>query len=285
MNEAARYRLLVAATAFLFSTGGAAIKTTTLTSWQVASFRSGTAAVALLFLWPAARRGWSWNLIPGAIAFAATLVFFAVSAKLTTSVNATFLQAAAPVYLLLIGPLLLHERPTRNDLLVTPLVAAGMLCLFLGSDEGTATAPDPVRGNVFGAVSGISYAFLLAALRRAGSKAGNSLGIVAMGNLLAFAVALPLALPVERITAADIGALFYLGCFQIALAYGCLSLALTRLAAFEASLIMLIEPVFNPLWTWLLHGEVPGPWPLTGGALILAATAGKLVLSRTGAAS
>ena len=40
--------LLVLSAALLFSTGGAAIKATTLSSWQVAGFRSGIAAVALL---------------------------------------------------------------------------------------------------------------------------------------------------------------------------------------------------------------------------------------------
>ena len=42
-----RARLLVLAAAVLFSTGGAAIKSTTLTAWQVASFRSGIAALAM----------------------------------------------------------------------------------------------------------------------------------------------------------------------------------------------------------------------------------------------
>jgi drug/metabolite transporter (DMT)-like permease len=26
------------------------------------------------------------------------------------------------------------------------------------------------------------------------------------------------------------------------------------------------------VWTWLAHGERPGPWPLAGGAMIVAAT-------------
>ena len=45
-----RNRLLLVAAAVLFSTGGAAIKAATLTPWQVASFRAGVAALALLRL-------------------------------------------------------------------------------------------------------------------------------------------------------------------------------------------------------------------------------------------
>ena len=48
----------------LFSTGGAAIKACTLSSWQVACFRSGIAAVAMLLLLPGARRGWSLRALP-----------------------------------------------------------------------------------------------------------------------------------------------------------------------------------------------------------------------------
>ena len=64
MHEHTRGRLAVLGAAALFSTGGAAIKATSLTSWQVASYRSGIAALALIALLPAARRGWSVRLVP-----------------------------------------------------------------------------------------------------------------------------------------------------------------------------------------------------------------------------
>jgi drug/metabolite transporter (DMT)-like permease len=48
--------------------------------------------------------------------------------------------------------------------------------------------------------------------------------------------------------------------------------ALEELPAFEASLILLVEPALNPLFAWLVHGEIPGGWALAGGAVILGAT-------------
>jgi len=53
-----RYRLFLIAAAALFSTGGAVIKMTTLTDWQVASFRSGVAALALGAAMAGVRRDW-----------------------------------------------------------------------------------------------------------------------------------------------------------------------------------------------------------------------------------
>jgi drug/metabolite transporter (DMT)-like permease len=55
--------------------------------------------------------------------------------------------------------------------------------------------------------------------------------------------------------------------------------------ALEASLILLIEPVLNPVWAWLVHGERPGTWSLLGGALILTAATLKTLLHTRPAAA
>ena len=72
--------------------------------------------------------------------------------------------------------------------------------------------------------------------------------------------------------------LAYLGIFQLGLAYLCFSRGLERTPAVEASLLVLLEPVLNPIWTFLLAGERPGPWALVGGAVVLAATAWRTVV-------
>ena len=68
------------------------------------------------------------------------------------------------------------------------------------------------------------------------------------------------------------------GVFQIALAYVLVTRALTTIPALEASLILLIEPVLNPVWAWIFHGERPGFWALAGGGVILGATTIRAVL-------
>ena len=53
--------------------------------------------------------------------------------------------------------------------------------------------------------------------------------------------------------------------------------------AFELSLLLLLEPVLNPVWSWLVHGETVGTWSLAGAALILVATvvhSGRVRVSR-----
>src|SRR5437867_3700327 len=77
-------RLRVLAAALTFSIGGAGIKACQLTSWQVASFRSGIAAITLLLLLPEARRRWSWRAGLVGIAYAACVTLFVLANKLTT---------------------------------------------------------------------------------------------------------------------------------------------------------------------------------------------------------
>jgi len=269
-----RHRLQLAAAAFLFSTGGAAIKAATLTGWQVASFRSLVAAVVLLAVLPETRRGWSWRMLPVAAAYAATLILFVQATRLTTAANAIFLQDTSPLYVLLLAPWLLHEPIRRRDLLFILAIGAGMSLFFLGTEQAVATAPDPRRGNWIALASGLSWALTLMGLRwlaRTGTG-NNSMATVALGNLLACAVALPLAFPITYLNGANLAVILYLGVVQVGLAYVFVTRAIRYVPAFEATAVLLLEPVMNPIWAWLVHGETPGSWALAGGAIILSAT-------------
>jgi drug/metabolite transporter (DMT)-like permease len=115
---------------------------------------------------------------------------------------------------------------------------------------------------------------MLAGLRWHGRKEGADSGLatVAAGNLIAFAAALPMALPVHAFTTKDAAVILYLGVAQVGLAYWCLTRAIRHVPAFEATTMLQLEPAMNPVWTWLAYGERPTPWALAGGALIVSAT-------------
>ncbi len=270
-------RLQVLAAALLFSTGGAAIKATTLTSWQVAGFRSGVAALVLLLLIPATRRGWNARTGVIAASYAVTLVAFVNANKLTTAANAIFLQATAPLYLLIFGPFLIKERAGRSDLLVILTMAVGMTLFLWGGQTATASAPDPVRGNLYAMIAGFAYAIVIGGFRliEKDSRGGENPGLAttALGNVIAFLVCLPMAVPVATHQSIDWVVIGYLGVIQIGLAYVLLTRGVRGVTALEASLLLLAEPALNPIWAGLMHGEWPGGLALAGGGLILGATA------------
>ena len=343
MSNPAAARLSILAAALLFSTGGAAIKGTALSAFQVAGFRSGVAALALALLLPEARRGFGLDLLPAALSYAATLVCFVTATKLTTAAAAIFLQSTAPIWVLLLAPLLLGERMRARDLPYVVLAAAGLALVFLGSREAVSTAPRPALGNAIALASGLFYALLMITLRRlarGGRGATRTMPAMVTGNLIAFLVCLPFSLPAATPAARDVAAVVYLGViqiglaywffarglgadgpaalvwgnllaaavtlplwplgpaagpadlatvlflgvFQLGLAYLCFSLGLRGTPAVEASLLVLLEPVLNPLWTWLLHGERPSALASLGGAVMLVALAARAALEpRAGA--
>ncbi len=154
-------------------------------------------------------------------------------------------------------------------------VAAGLALFFLGREPPVATAPDPLRGNLLAALSGVAFAVSVIGMRWLGRGAVSGttpLTAAAMGNFVACLAALPLALPLGSHAPGDWLLLGYLGVVQIGLAYYLVATALTHLGALEASLILLLEPALNPVWSWLVHGERPAAPAVVGGALVLGAT-------------
>jgi drug/metabolite transporter (DMT)-like permease len=272
---AARLEVLVAA--LLFSTGGAAIKACSLTSWQVAGSRSAIAFLAVLAILPRSRARWTRGTLAVGFAYAATMVLFVVANKLTTAANTIFLQYTSPLYLVLAGPLLLREPVRPRDLAYLGVLGAGLALFFVDAPASSQSAPQPGLGNALALLSGAFWAATALGLRWMARPGGGSAPVetaVAGGNLIAFLVCVPALLPL-RASTADVAIVLYLGIVQIAAAYSFLMRGLRVVPVLEASLLLLLEPVLNPVWAWLLHGERPGPWSLAGGSVILVATAAK----------
>jgi drug/metabolite transporter, DME family len=275
-------RLRVLAAAALFSSGGAAIKAVHLTAWQVASFRSGVATIVFLLLLPETRRRPTLRVLGVGAVYAVTMILFVQSNKLTTAASAIFLQATAPLWVVLLSPWLLGERVRGRDLVYMAVLALGLGCFFVGLDPVSATAPNPLLGNLLATLSGLTWALTIMGLRALGrgdgeGGEGENWGPASAlwGSIFAFLGCLPMALPVGPGSAADWLTIGYLGVFQIAVAYIFLLRGIRRVSAVEASLLLLLEPVLNPIWAWIVHGERPGAWSLAGGAILLIATAVK----------
>jgi DME family drug/metabolite transporter len=272
-------RLQVLAAAVLFSTGGAGIKAAAFTGLQVSALRSGIAALILIALLRG-RLVLSPPMVATGIVYAATVTLFVLSTKLTTAANAIFLQATAPLYLLLLAPVILSERFRARDMVFLLGVAAGLVLCMIGQPLPTTTAPDPTIGNVLAVVCSVTWALTLLGLRyvqRDHTHTSVGLSAVALGNLFASLAAVPFAWPLPSANAVEWATIAYLGVCQIALAYVLLTAAIRVLPALEVSLLLLIEPVLNPTWTWLIRGEHPGAYTIVGGAIIIASTAIKSV--------
>ncbi len=265
-----RARLCVLGAAVLWSTAGAAIKVAVgLNTWQVAGGRGLVAALVVAAFLPSARRGLSRMAVAVGVVYALTTVLFVIANRMTTAANAIFLQDVAPLWVLLLSPLLLRESPTRTELRLVPLYLGGAALFFV--DE---LGPGGAAGNAVAVASGVAFALLFIGLRKL--RDGGAESAILAGNLIAFAICLPGAVggPVPGLR--DLVVLGWLGAFQLGLAYILMVRGLKHLSAVEASLLALVEPVLNPVWAFIFAGERPGPFAMAGGAVILAATCARI---------
>jgi len=276
--------LLILCASLLFSTGGTAIKLTSFSAWQVACLRSSVAFVFLALLRPAWRSSVQPRVLLVAAPYAALLVLFVSSNKLTTAANAIFLQSTSLLWVLLLGPLLLQERPYARDLGFGAAIALGMGLLFFGGDPPVHTAPNPAAGNALGAFAGLMSGLSLLGLRWLAGTSGLRGPVLADtalvgASLLSALACAPLAFPIGSHPLSDWLVVLYLGVFQMGLAFLCMARGLQRLTAIEAALLMLLEPVLSLGWAWLVHDEQPTAVSLTGCVLILCATVGRALSS------
>ena len=96
---------------------------------------------------------------------------------------------------------------------------------------------------------------------------GSEVAVIAIAALLLLG-----GLPwMGTVDAHSLGVLANMGVIQIALPYLLFAWAMQRVPGPEASLLILLEPVLNPLWVALFVGEIPAAATLAGGALILLA--------------
>ena len=245
----------------LFSTGGSLIKLQTLPSLQRAGSRALLAALVIFLLLPQARRLPTRRILLLAPAYFGATALFVVANTMTTAANAIFLQSTAPLWVVLLAPLLLGERPSRSDLAVLFGVAVGMALFFVAPAAAAATAPNPRLGDWIAIASGVSFALLLIGMRwlvRGGS--GEECAAIAWSNLIACPLAFacmplvgqtPIAgVPLDWVV---VGAL---GTLQMGLAYSLLA-----------------------------HGEAMHPMAMLGGACIVAAVLAGAWLARGGGRS
>src|SRR3984957_4186511 len=263
--------LLLLAAAILWSLGGVLIKSIDLAPVAIAGSRSLIAMATISALMPGVLRKISWQTVPGAIVYSATVFLFVVATKLTTAANAIFLQYTAPIYIAMISPWFLGERTRWHDWLLVLLALSGVGLFFLDqlSFKG-------FSGVMAALGSGFAFAWLTIFMRR--QKAGSPESVVLLGNAVTFLIALPWMFPIPRI-GQNGPRLLLLGVVQLAIPYLLYSLAIRHVRALDASVISIIEPILNPIWVMLATSEHPTFWSIIGGSLVLATSLTRSLLA------
>jgi drug/metabolite transporter (DMT)-like permease len=265
-----RGALLIAAAALLWSTGGLAIKLVPLSAVGVVFWRSAVAGVFLLAVFRPTRARWRHAAPSTVIVYALMILTFVSATKMTTAANAIFLQYTGPLYVLALAPFLLKEPFRKVDAAALGVALCGMSLFFVGRLD-----PGAVAGNLVAVVSGVFFGLTILLLRRDAS--GDAIPSVIAGNFAAAALALPFAWGGLALDAKGVALVLFLGIFQLGISYVLFVKGLKTVPAAEASLLGMLEPMFNPLWAFLGLGEKPSAWAALGGAIVLAAVAARTI--------
>ena len=253
--------MLLLAAAILWSLGGVLIKSIDWTPLAIAGSRSLIAIVVIGLVMPGVGRKISWRILPGALAYAGTVVLFVIATKLTSAANAIFLQYTAPIYIAIISPWVLHERTKPLDWLLILVALCGVALFFVDqlSFEG-------LSGVIAALASGVSFAWLTVFMRRHRNESPES--ILLLGNILTLLFASPWMFPFANLERNGIWILL-LGVLQLAIPYLLYSQAIKHIRALDAAIISIIEPILNPIWVILVKGEHASRWSIIGGAIVL----------------
>ncbi len=257
-------KLGVLLTALIWSSGGLAVKITdcpanALTGWRCLF------CLLLFFAYYRKEKLLTFSKVQwaGAIAYFLMAYFYIAANQMTTAANAILLQYTAPIYVALLSIWLLKEKVSKRDWFVIAAVLFGMV-LFFVDKAGIGN----MLGNVFGVLSGISFATFIVCTRM--QKDAHPAGSIFLGNVIALVVCLP-SMVVTPVTEDAIYGGMYLGLIYGGLSYIIYSASIRYVSALSAILIATIEPVLNPIWVFFLVGETPSTFAIIGGVIVVGA--------------
>jgi drug/metabolite transporter (DMT)-like permease len=266
--------VLLVATSILWSLSGVFVKTVNIDSIAFAFWRSLAAGVAILPLIWLSRQPWPnlhWMLLSMAV-YAAVVSLLITAMTDATAAVGILLQYTGPVFCALFAWVFQRRRISGRTWLAIAIASAGILIMMLGGQF-----PRGWVGPVCGLLSGIAFGALILILEKLNRLAGghaNPFAIVAFNNLGCAVLLIPVMLLLGRPIMAmpwQISLVLACGVIQLGIPYVLFQLGLRRVSAVDASLLILLEPVLNPLWVWLAIGERPDAATFVGGVAILIA--------------
>ncbi len=214
-------------------------------------------------------------LASGALLAAHWWMFFA-AIQMSTVALGLLTYASYPLFVTLLGWLVLHERPHRVDAIACALVVVGLVLVVPNWNFGG----QATLALALGVASGFTFA-ALTLINRQLAQTVPPLALVTVQLAAAGLLLLPLAsAQLPQVAAIDWAWLVVLGVIFTGLAHACFTASLQRVRMAVVGVVAALEPVYGIAAAWLLLGEQPTLFMLLGGALIIGASLLTLFLKR-----
>lgn len=219
-------------------------------------------------------------LVGSGVALALHFATWIASLSYTSIASSVLLVNTAPLFAIALSRLFLREKAPAVVLVATPIALAGAALIAFGDWTG---APGSLRGNllaVAGAVTVAAYQVIGRGLRDALPLHAYVLGVWSTAAATLALLALALGVPLAPFPPRTWLVFLALALVPTIGGHGLVNKSLRSLPAPTVGLFLLGEPLGASLLALVLFGEVPGPWTLAGGAVVLAALG--LVAARRG---
>jgi drug/metabolite transporter (DMT)-like permease len=214
--------------------------------------------------------------VPAGIFFAADLIFWHHAIQDVGAGLATVLGNLQVVVVPFVAWAVLGERIQSRLLAALPLVCSGVV-LISGVLETGAYGDDPLRGVVFGFLTGLTYAGFLLVLRQAGSDLRRPAGPLfdATFSAAVFCAIAGIAIgDIDWAPGLESQAwLIVLALSSQVLGWLLISVSLPRLPAAITSIVLTLQPTCTVLLGVVLLSESPSAIQLSGVAIVLAGVA------------
>lgn len=195
-------------------------------------------------------------------------ITYVASLRATTVADVMVIYATAPFISAAAAWLLIREAPARSTMVAATVALAGVAIMVGGSGFGAA-----LLGDLLAFAMTISMALLTVLSRRHRTISmipATGLSAIQLA-IIGFLMTAPFALP-----AGEIAILAVFGLTQ-ATSFALYIEGARRLAPAESSLIAAIDVPLGPFWVWLIVSEIPPLATVIGGAVVLAAVVGDIV--------
>ena len=253
---------LIIVTGILWSTGGFMVKVIPWSPFSIAGLRSGIALLILILLNRSIKIQFNKNTIFGGLSYASMVVFFVIANKITSAGNVILIQYTAPLYVAILSYVVLNEKPDQYDWITIFTLFVGLSFFFFDD-----LSFNQLWGNIFAILSGLGFAGTIISLRK--QKENKPINSIIIGNLFTFLICIPSYFNNLTMDPKALYGIFYLGIFQLGLAYYIYSHAIRFVTAVDASLYAAIEPIASPILAYLFLGEIMSKISLVGGSIIL----------------
>lgn len=196
------------------------------------------------------------------------MIAFLGSLRLTTVADVYVIYATVPFITAGVAWLILRERASWTVLAASALAIAGVVVTLSGARFGGS-----LLGQFVALLMTLTMALMTVILRwKRDIPVMPALGLSAwIAAFISFWFCDPF-----DVSSSDLALLALFGLTQSALGLLLFGLGSRMIPAAEATLLTALDVPLAPLWVWLAFGEVPSPYTLAGGAIVLAAVFGHI---------